>query len=94
MTKRFKLPKNIHSCDGIVGSIGGADAAAAIGLWAIAGSWARKQDTGGYLDGRMLKHWRIPTGAVQVLVATGVLTPLKGESGQLTGDYQLTNWND
>lgn len=89
MSKKFKLPKDVHSSD-VFGQLPSDVALEAIGLWAVAGSYARRHDTGGHIPEDMLKVWNPAWSAVDALAAIGVCYPVN----QGDQSYQFTDWED
>lgn len=88
MSKRFKLPRDVHTCDVMLEF---PDPIETVGLWAIAGSWAMKNDTGGHVPGYMLQHWKAEPAQLDALDAADVWHPTVPDwSGTMC--YQFSDW--
>ena len=90
MGKRFKLPKDVHTCDVLLEFPAPIET---VGLWAVAGSWALKNDTGGHVPGYMLQHWKATENQADALEAADIWRSTAPDwSG--TKSYQFTDWED
>lgn len=58
---------------------------AAVGLWAIAGSWCSQEMTDGHVPDYMIREWGATEKVVDALVDCGLWE--RGESG-----YRIVNW--
>lgn len=82
----FKVDDGFHSSRKIL-SIPRRNRFAAIGLWALAGSWCADQLTDGHVPDYMLKEWGVPPSAPQNLVDAGLWS---AESG----GFAFRNWHE
>lgn len=82
----FKVDDGFHSSRKVL-RIPKRNRFAAIGLWAVAGSWAADQLTDGHIPDYMVKEWGAPPAAPESLVNAGLW--------ERTSDgYLFYNWHE
>lgn len=90
MSKRFKLPKNIHTCEVLLGF---PEPLATVGLLTIAGSWSRTTGTAGMVPGHMIQHWNATEDQTDALVSAGLWMPTAPDwSGRMC--FRFIDWED